>query len=470
LEICVSTGFLSPIATYVAPLILVLGLLVFVHELGHFLVAKLLGVRVLRFSMGFGPRLAGVTVGGTEYRISALPLGGYVKMAGDETGEVTGQPGEFLTSPWWVRALIAVAGPVANVITAFVLLWVTLVIGLPQPDNEPLVQRAEAGGIADSLGIASGDRIVAVGDSTVTSWQGFLHLLFDESDGPAKTWPQTVRFNGTRGVRSVRLTEPMAERLADAIQPGYPPVIGNVVVNLPAYRAGFETGDSIVAIAGRRVHTYQDVADVIHGSLGRPLTIEFVRRGKPLHVTVTPISQEAAGGPRSGMIGIEPMPSKMQYVRPVPVLKAAPAAARWIVLLTGQIVEGLWRIVLHAREARDSLTGPIGIAQSAASFARQGMGVLLVFAAFIGVSLALFNLLPIPVLDGGHIAFAAYEGIARRPLSVRAQLLLQRAGLAFIGSLFVFVIMNDTIHLVERHRAVHADQSGSPPPVSTPTR
>ncbi len=468
------SGIVQFLSTYLGPFVLVLGVLVFVHELGHFLVAKAMGVRVLRFSLGFGPRLAGVTVGETDYRLSLLPLGGYVKMAGDENGEATGAPGEFLSSPWWARALIAVAGPASNVLFAFVFAWAALVVGLRYPDYPPIVHGSARSTIADSLGVHSGDRIAAVNDSTVTSWQSFLHLLFDEDalgQGPSASWPRTVRFAGAAGETTVRVDETTAVRLAQAIQPAHPPVVGNAIVNLPAYQAGMQAGDSIVAIAGTRVSTYEDLAEIIHASVDKPLTIDLVRRGRPVRVTVKPISQEVAGGPAIGMIGIEPRTTSMVYVQALSPLEAAKAAGPLVVAYTGQIIKGLGRTLTHVQQARDALTGPIGIAQMAASAATKGISELLSLAMIISLSLALMNVLPVPILDGGHIAFAIYEGVARRPLSLNAQLAFQRVGLALIGLLFVFVIMNDTVRLVERSRAVRTDtRAPSPSPATVPSR
>ncbi len=453
------------------PFVLVLGFLVFVHELGHFLMAKALGIKVLRFSMGFPPRAFGIQIGETDYCISWLPLGGYVKMAGDEQDSSTGAAGEFLTAAWWRRALIAVAGPGSNIIWAYVIIWAALVTGVPEPDSPAVVYLRNASPLADSLGVVSGDRIASVGGTAVQSMSEFIDALDDTPGMPA--WPREFVLRGDAGEKRLRLDEPTAVRLAMAIQPAHAPVIGNVLVNQPAYLAGLRAGDSLVAIAGTPVRTFEDAAEIIHAGLGKTLTVSFVRPGsaRTQEVRVKPVSALAAGAQTEtdyGMIGLEPRPFTQ-----VRIYKSTPAEAfggawRYLVNVTATIVEGLGRTLFHLKDAGSSLTGPIGIAQMAATYARRGLDMLMQFTAFIGVTLAVMNILPLPVLDGGHIAMALYEGLMRRPLSMKAQLAFQRVGLALIGTLFVFVILADTVHLVQRQIAVHQTNRGGAPPAAAP--
>lgn len=462
---------LSFLMQNVVPFVLVLGFLVFVHELGHFLMAKAMGVKVIRFSMGFPPRAFGITVGGTDYCISWLPLGGYVKMAGDEQDQVTGASGEFLTAAWWRRALIAVAGPGSNIIWAYVIIWAALVVGVPEPDSDAVVHLRTASRLADSLGVVSGDRIVSVGGTTVNSMSEFLDALDDEPG--MKPWPREFVLNGNGSERRFTLDEETAGRLAMAIQPAHAPVIGNVLVNQPAYLAGLRSGDSLVAIGGKPVRTFEDAAEIIHGGLGKTLAVSFVRPGgtQLQQVTVKPVSALAAGAQTKtdyGMIGLEPRPfTRVRLYQSTPV-EAFGGAWRYLVNVTATIVQGLGRTLFHIKDAGSSLTGPIGIAQMAATYAQRGIDMLLQFTAFIGVTLAVMNILPLPVLDGGHIALALYEGLMRRPVSMKAQIAFQRVGLALIGTLFVFVILADTVHLVQRQIAVHHTNRGGTPPAASP--
>ncbi len=462
----------SFILQYLVPFALVLGFLVFVHELGHFLMAKAMGVKVIRFSMGFPPRAFGIKIGDTDYCVSWLPLGGYVKMAGDEQDSVTGGEGEFLTATWWRRALIAVAGPGSNIIWAYIIIWIALVIGIPEADTDAIVHLRGTSAVAESLGVASGDRIVSVAGTPVDSWFGFVDQLGNDPASTSPQWPRAFVFAGAGGERSLTLDETTAGRLAMAIQPAHAPVIGNVLVNQPAYLAGLRSGDSLVAIAGTPVRTFEDAADVIHASAGKKLAVDFVRpgAGAPQRVTMTPVSEIAIGGTHDvGIVGIEPRPFTRTRVHRTTPWDATSDAGRYLVSVTTTIVQGLGRTIFHIREAGSSLTGPIGIAQMAATYAQRGIDMLLQFTAFIGVTLAVMNILPLPLLDGGHIAMALYEGVMRRPLSQKAQMAFQRVGLALIGSLFVFVILADTVHLVQRQIAVHqTNKAGAPASTTTP--
>lgn len=453
----------------ILPFVCVLGFLVFVHELGHFLMAKAMGVKVIRFSMGFPPRAFGIQVGGTDYCISWLPLGGYVKMAGDEQDQVTGQAGEFLTATWWRRALIAVAGPGSNIIWAYVIIWIALVIGIPEPDTDAIVYLRTASPIADSLGVADGDRILSVAGKPVESWGGFVDQLGNDPAVKTPQWPRAFVFEGVGGKRSVSLDETTAGRLAVAIQPAHAPVIGNVLVNQPAYLAGLRMGDSLVAIGGAPVRTFEDAAVIIHAHAGKKLSVLFLREGtsSPQLVEMTPVSELAVGGTENiGIVGIEPRSfTRIRLLRSTP-WEATSDAGRYLASVTVTIVQGLGRTLFHLKDAGSSLTGPIGIAQMAATYARRGIDMLLQFTAFIGVTLAVMNVLPLPLLDGGHIAMALYEGLMRRPPSMKVQIAFQRVGLALIGTLFVFVILADTVHLVQRQIAVHHTNKGGAHPTS----
>lgn len=345
--------------------VVVFGLIVFVHELGHFSVAKLIGVGVERFSLGFGPKLVGRTVGETEYLISAVPLGGYVKMIGEETGEEIAAadiPRSFLHQSLTSRFLIVAAGPCANFVTAFVLFSLAFVsFGMP----------------------------VAVEEAR----------------------------------------------------------IGAIVPDSPAQRAGLQAGDEVVSISGRRVQTWEEMAEHIRGSQGEELSLQVKRVGsqQPFELVVSPeLRQEAALEERGRyVIGIMP-DSRLEQVS---AGRAVVLGAEQTWALSVLIVQTVGKLI-QGEVSTKELGGPILIAQVAGQQAQRGLSHLIHFTALINVNLAIFNLLPIPILDGGHLLLLFIELLLGRPLSLRSREVAFRVGFLVIISLVVLVFYNDIARLV----------------------
>jgi regulator of sigma E protease len=424
---------------------LVLGVLVFVHELGHFLVAKWLGVRVLSFSIGMGPRLFGFTRGGTDYRISMLPLGGFVRMAGDspEAQDRQGQPYEFLEKPWWARALITAAGPVANLLLAFLINVAVYLIGIRTPDFPSTVGRVGPGSIAQSVGVREWDRIETF-DGRPAGTMRQLATAVDRavrSKGSDEV-PLTVVRGGSRV--ELRVPRPDAARLAKELDWNTGTVIGRVFLGLPAYQAGLREGDEILSVDGERVSNWNDLSARIRRSPDTPLDIQVRRGSQVFSITVktTPDS----------VIGIS-LPETITTVERFPLPEALSLGVRQTWYATSQIYQGLWSFVTNPIRLSSSVAGPIAIAQVAREQARSGLDQLLSFASFISVALMAMNLLPIPILDGGHVLFALLEGIRRRPLSFRTQAAFQRIGLAVLGGLVIFSFANDLTRVSQRKRA-----------------
>lgn len=424
---------------------LVLGVLVFVHELGHFLVAKWLGVRVLSFSIGMGPRLFGFTRGGTDYRISMLPLGGFVRMAGDspEAQDRQGQPYEFLEKPWWARALITAAGPIANLLLAFLINVAVYLIGIRTPDFPSTVGRVGPGSIAQSVGVREWDRIETF-DGRPAGTMRQLATAVDRavrSKGSDEV-PLTVVRGGSRV--ELRVPRPDAARLAKELDWNTGTVIGRVFLGLPAYQAGLREGDEILSVDGERVSNWNDLSARIRRSPDTPLDIQVRRGSQVFSITVktTPDS----------VIGIS-LPETITTVERFPLPEALSLGVRQTWYATSQIYKGLWSFVTNPIRLSSSVAGPIAIAQVAREQARSGLDQLLSFASFISVALMAMNLLPIPILDGGHVLFALLEGIRRRPLSFRTQAAFQRIGLAVLGGLVIFSFANDLTRVSQRKRA-----------------
>lgn len=455
------------ILSRIGPGILLLGIVIFVHELGHFLAAKWRGVRVLRFSLGFGPAMFKFERGETEYRLSWIPLGGYVQMAGDspgEGGEMPDRPDEYLSHPWYGRIIIAAAGPFANLVTAFVVLTIVLATGVSYVDFPNQVGVTPDTSFAWQKGIREGDRITSVGNQPVESWLAIF--LANEKVVPEK--PITVGV--ARGGSAFQLELPAVERrplFASLHRPTQPPVIGNVITGMPAYKAGLKEGDRILAVNGSKVTTWEELPNAFEGQVDKQVPLMVQRGDRTLMVTVKPIDPSGKRDGQSGRIGIEP-PLQATYVHRYPFGEAV-----WTGLLsTGEAIAsvygGMWITITRPLYYREYLGGPIFIAQAAQEQAKRGADNFLRFLATINIAIMAFNLLPIPILDGGHILLALIQAIRRRAISAQGYLRFQKVGLVVVGSLLIFILANDPWRLVQRQRALDRSSQGGQVETSPP--
>ncbi len=424
---------------------LVLGALVFVHELGHFLVAKWLGVQVLSFSIGMGPRLFGFRKGGTDYRISILPLGGFVRMAGDspDATDRLGKPDEFLEKPWWARALITAAGPFANLLLAFAINVAVYLIGIRTPDFPATVGRVAPQSTVERVGLKEWDHIQTLDGRPATT----MRQLADAVDRVVRNkGPEDVPLAVSRGGRRVDLHVQRrdAARFAEELDWNTGTVIGRVFLGLPAYQAGLREGDEILTVDGKRVSNWNDLSTRIRRRPDTPLELEVRRGAKVFPVTVRTTADS--------VIGIS-LPETITTVEKFAFPEALSLGVRQTLYAAGQIYQGLWSFATNPIKLSSSVAGPIAIAQVARDQARSGLDQLLSFASFISVALMAMNLLPIPILDGGHVLFAVLEGIRRRPLSFKTQAAFQRIGLAVLGGLVIFSFANDLTRVSQRRRA-----------------
>lgn len=435
-------------------LILTLGILVTVHEFGHFWMARRFGVRVLRFSIGFGPALwKRRGRDGTEYVIAAIPLGGYVSMLDERDLERPLSPDEraraFNAKSVGERMAIVAAGPIVNLLLAILAFWAMFVIG--KPDYAPVVGRSE--GLAQEAGLAPGDRILAVDGQRVETWTHVL-LILTRAALDRRELPLLVRndFGEER-----RLILPLAQ-LADfrdeartleavGIRPRHlivQAVVGRVQPGGPAAEAGLLPGDRIVEVEGEAIASFEELAEALRraGERGTVvLTIE--REGQRRALTVHPRYDEQQ---QRFLIGISPAPPQYDALLRFDPLAAWPAALSEAWRLSEATLGILWRM-LTGIASTQNLSGPITIAQLAQGSARQGPGWFLFFLGLISLSLAILNLLPIPVLDGGHLLFLFAEGIRGRPLSERVQTAGQALGLIIVAGLIGLALYNDFARL-----------------------
>lgn len=437
--------------TMIVPGVALLGLVIFVHELGHFLAAKWRGVRVLRFSLGFGPKLAGFTRGETEYRLAWIPLGGYVQMAGDSPGEdqsMPSGPDEFLSHPWPGRLAIALAGPFANLVAAFCTLFAIGLIGFTDRDYPNELGAVPDTSLAAHAGLREGDKIQAVNGRVVHTWI----QMFTAKDSVAVNLP--LRLSVQRGGQPVEVVVPpdvRAQVFSSLVPPPGPPVIGNVATGMPAYKAGLKEGDLILAVNGRKIATWDQLPASLQNQADRPVVLRIRRGTQEFDVTVTPMNPD--GGAANAKIGIE-APRRGEYIE-----RLGPGESlKFAFLGTGSLIEtvygGMWLTLTRPLYYREYMGGPIFIVQAAGEQAKRGRDFFLNFLAMINVAIMAFNLLPIPVLDGGHIFLALLEAVRRRTLSARAYVRFQKVGLVVIGTLFVLILANDPLRLVQRQRAL----------------
>jgi regulator of sigma E protease len=427
---------------------IVLGVLVLLHEWGHFIAAKWCGVRVDVFSIGFGPRLWGIKRGDTDYRISALPLGGYVRMAGDSpVEERTGAAYEFLSRPRWQRCLIAVAGPAMNILLTFVVfMGVFWLVGIPTPSyfrQAPDVIAVPHD--ASPTGVMSGDRIVQVNGQKTPTWQAVFAQ--GENARPGDTLSIVVLRNGTQQTLSVPIPQPPAsENLL-----GFPPmksVLDEVLPGTPADKAGMQPGDIVTSVDGHPVLTWLQFVDAVHSSEGRELQVTIQRGGHDLPLSVTPARQMDPDGKMVWQVGV--LPGSDDYYERESFIASAKNSLDSTINGVRQIGNVLGGLASGKVSVRD-LQGVIGIARESGRAAKRGPIDLIFLGAVISLNLGLLNLLPIPILDGGHVLMLAIEGIMRRDLSVAFKERFVQVGLVFLLGLFAFVMYSDIMRIIQTH-------------------
>lgn len=418
--------------------IFVLGVLVFFHESGHFLTAKWVGVRVKVFSLGFPPKLIGRTWGDTEYRIGMLPLGGYVKMAGDNPVESTGDPQEFMSRSKWERLAILVAGPTANLILTLLILTVLFTIGVERPaglDDPAVVSYVVADSPAEKAGIEPGDQIVQIGAEKVKTWSDVLDQIVVSAND---TLAIGLERKGERITRELKVASRDEDGAGYAgFLPAVQPLVDGLTEGFPAEKAGIQVGDMITKVDGKPIYHFAQLIDAIEKHKGTPVKLEVVRGHGTLDFTLTPKQDQGRW-----LIGIKFNASPMVMERYPNPLRAFGAAASETTRFTRMTFVILGRLVTGRASVRQ-MSGPIGIAQASGETARRGPKDLFTFMAFLSLNLCILNLLPIPLLDGGHMAIIALEGLAGRDFSLQVKERILQVGFVVLLLLMMTVIYVD---------------------------
>jgi regulator of sigma E protease len=424
--------------TSILAFILVIGVLVFVHEFGHFLAARRIGIRVLTFSLGFGPKFLKFRRGDTEYCLSAIPLGGYVKMAGENPDDVrTGGKDEFMSRTKWERFQVLIMGPVMNIVLAIVVMTFVLYQGAEIPAYEempPMVGSVVEDSAADLVGIRVGDQIVSVEGRPTETWSDLFVAVMPRAERELSV---VVRDAGgqERTIRMIPDSQTKYQMGDLGVGPVMEPQIRSVKPGEPADRAGLRVGDVVEAVEGEPMSSEKLITQ-INGSADHPLSLTIRRGETRREVEVTPAMVGDVG-----MIGVSISPYVVRVVEP-DFLEAFVLSIERNYEWSGLILEVLGGLFTADTSLRQ-LQGPIGIAQMSGGAAAIGLVALLSLMSLISLQLGIINLLPIPVLDGGHIFVMALEGISRRDFSMRMKERITMVGFVALMTLMVTVIYND---------------------------
>ncbi|HKG20678.1 MAG TPA: RIP metalloprotease RseP [Blastocatellia bacterium] len=433
---------------------LVLGVLVVIHELGHFLVAKFFGIRVEVFSVGFGKRIWGTKKGDTDYRLSLIPLGGYVKMAGENLDEqITGAPDEFMSKPKWQRFCVAVAGPVMNIIMAIAIPAALVMIHyeVPASLNKPAVVSAvEPSSPAEKAGLKPGDLITEIAGEPIPTWRDVTEQVIVRPDQEV---PVTIKRSGETQQLMVRIASDPTEQekigyLGASPDPGPNTkiVVETIEAGSPAAEAGLKPGDQLLAVNGtpvpqNRQGTYT-IIRTIKGSASQPVTLTVKRGDESLDIKATP--RNVDGVERLGF-------GQNLHGADMIVTRLSPADAfnyslDYNMRILRLTKTALAQVFVGQRSAKDTLTGPVGIFKLSGQAAEQGMQSVLQLMALLSLNLGIFNLLPIPVLDGGMIFLLVLEGLLGLfglTLGLRVKEKMMQVGFVMLMLLMGFVIFND---------------------------
>jgi len=433
--------------------VLVLGVMILVHEFGHFAAAKLLGVRVEVFSIGFGKRLLGFRRGDTDYRISALPLGGYVKMTGvnaiempEEHASATDDEAGFLKHPRWQRLIIAVAGPVANMVLAVALLTVVFAVhheipyGLYQP---AVVGWCLPGYPAEQAGLKEGDQILQIADAQNPTWQDVHNKVFISPNQPL-----ALRVKRGNEVLPLTLT-PKADGKQQVGEAGWLPrqpfLVTALERDMPGAQAGLQIGDEIIAVDGAPIHATGAMQAYLQTTKDKPVHLEVLRQNQKLALTITPKLTTVDAHTQTYRIGFGSEPTQIEKL---PVAEAFTRSVDECKKLSGLIFELIGRMA-ERKVSMKQMSGPIEIVRVSGEMVQHQSGNdLMKFMAMISLQLGLFNLLPIPILDGGLIAMLLVESVMRRDINEGIKIRLYQAAFVCLVLFAGMVIFNDVVKML----------------------
>jgi regulator of sigma E protease len=435
---------MSEFFTAVIAVAVVLGFMILIHEWGHYAAAKLVGVRVEVFSIGFGKRLLGFRRGDTDYRISALPLGGYVKMSGENPmDERTGDPAEFMSHPRWHRFIIAIAGPAMNILLAIGLLTGVYMVKYEYPvylDHPTVLAWVKQGSPAANAGLRSGDKIIRIDGIENPTWEQLEPKIWLSPNQPVQTTVQ----RGNEVFETAITPKPITTSEVGWAGwfPDSPVTVGVLEPNMPAAKAGIQQGDRVIAIDGKPLPHIEAMIEELQQTKNQPIELTILRAGKQFNVRLTPVLAKTEDpNEKRYRIGFGNQP-EMKATR----LPFAAAVKRSLAdnKKDSLLILELMKKLVERKVSIRAISGPIGIAQDAGEAAEaKGWTPLLMLSSAISLNLGIFNLLPIPILDGGVILLLVVEGLMRRDISLRIKERIYQAAFVFLVLFAVMVIYND---------------------------
>jgi regulator of sigma E protease len=427
--------------------VITLGVLVLVHELGHFLAAKLCKMRVERFSIGFPPRAFGKKIGETDYCVSWIPIGGYVKIAGmiDESFDTDfvnrpAEPWEFRAKPVWQRIFVLTAGVLMNILLAVAIFW-----GMNYTQGRVVRETTEIGAIvpgspAEHTGLKVGDRVLALNGTPVSDWEELMSELFIESMTTGVNFT-VLREGAEHQITIPKDSIPETNPAAFGIVPPHMEVVVNTVEpGRPAEKLGLKPADRIVSLDGLPVVNDKSLTDVVRAHAGQPLAVEW-KHGEENLRGETLVGEDGRIGISFALRYTGPM-KRVDYT----LLEALPQGIRDLVNISSLFLQQLGQLVTGKTPFSQSVGGPIRIAQLATQSAELGLLTYLGFMALLSISLAILNILPIPALDGGHIAIVLVETLIRRELPINVKMGIQKVGFILLLAFMAFVVYNDIVH------------------------
>ncbi|MGD7036482.1 RIP metalloprotease RseP [Methylotuvimicrobium buryatense] len=443
--------------------IVAIGILVSFHEFGHFWVARKTGVKVLKFSVGFGKVIWSYqkSPASTEYAISAIPLGGYVKMVDEREGKVADEdlPFAFNRQPLWARSAIVAAGPLFNLMLAVLFFWIVLFIG--ETGLRPIIGHVEPDTLAAEAGLLEGEEIVAVNQKNTATWAEVIESIFSAAMTGRESVDVTVKnIDEQQHSRLINLPEELRrepDKLYDklGLKPWMPqlrPVVGRVLEAMPAADAGLQPGDLIVAANGEAINTWMQWVEYVQDRPGTAIALTIERQGVQLSLEITPqkvVENDITVGKIGAAVEIpEDLMASLQVRNDLPLWPALTGAVSRTIFFSTATLKMMGQMILGNASVKN-LSGPISIAQFAGLSAERGFVEFLSFLAKVSISLGVLNLLPIPVLDGGHLLFFAIEAIKGSPVSEKFQVALQQVGILLLLSLMVLALFLDLERLFQ---------------------
>lgn len=437
---------MSTILITIPAFLLALGILVTIHEFGHFWVARKMGVKVITFSVGFGKSIKSWYRKGdeTEYRLAAIPLGGYVKMLGEQDEEIADSEKHlsFANKSLGARAAIVAAGPVANLLFAILVLWVMYILGVP--GYKPLVGEVKSQSLAEQGGLRQGDEIISVDGERTATLQSLRLILIDRLFSQQKADLMVKRGENEVPVSLDFTNIPLPDsgkefEFMGIGDPIFPAVVGELVEG-PAKRAGLQVGDRVVKTNGKSIQAWKDWVDIIQASPNQTMQVQVLRQGRLVDLRITPEPRQDDAS--KGQVGVlvESIRAIDRY-GPIDALTQGAGTTWRLTLLTFKMIGKL----LTGQAKLENLSGPIRIADVAGKTAQVGLSPYLFFLALVSISLGVINLLPIPVLDGGHLFMMAIEWVKGSPLSETAREHAQFVGLIILVMLMSIAFYNDIV-------------------------